>query len=877
MREKNKIWHIRRASATEYALKSLGDLTAVVLVIAALTAAIFEKSNISAAVCVILTAGVIFRVVTYVKARRILETMADEAMPSATVIRGGNARVVRADDIVVGDVIMLGPGDIVPCDGRIVYGDEIRVSEKGITENKTTVIKGDTVIITDANGSGIPCEYRVNMLFAGSAILSGRCRIVATACGDDTLVSMRQGGLLIASGEEIPIIDRLSEWCRIGSVGMLLCVLLLSALSVVLHVSRGAAFSLYEAFIDAMALAAASVSSYLVTVGYIALTVPIRRVALHKDGSAVVKDVSEIARIADAARIVVSDVSAFKSGKASYTSYYVDGALREVKKEDGVAAGVLSDVLKTIVKGDGKTSLADDAPELSEYEKLLDKIAETSAAEYDFDLSAYAKKGEFPVDYKKVKGSGGMVFNVLMNRGGVFELHLSGGVYDVLSYCDKVKKGKTELPMTPEIKGAILDAVKEIEARGGTVIAKAHRNSMYSTLKRLSVLQSSMCFDCFIAVEEGLDAEVEALSENFRSSGMNVILLSSQPLVDRGYLAKAGVVSQSVAVITCRDVLLGKEFPEGDVIIAVPPVVNSGGKIDDAAKVRMATVRRITEKLDNTVVLTADPTESGMMSDKCIGVAIGTSPSRPIPQTLKRRADISVYPKNQAGYGGFAEAVRAISATVCSLENLRKVALYTVTSQFARLMCMLLSIITDIQLMNAASILLLGMIFDLAAVLVISFSVERCEVSDGDARKKSIPGVKDVLKRAGLGAAGGAFAFLSAVLPSYYTSVNLSSYGNGLVSAASISLLLIQLVFLSEFILDGGALYKSGHASLAYVMYAAMTLLTVMLLMFTDICTVIIGDVNPGWIVSTVSAAGAPVLLGAWEILKLFVGGRRKR
>ena len=130
---RNNVWHVKRDSATAYAVRSIGDLTSAVLVIAALTAAIFERSALAGAVCAILVIGVIMRVLAYVKARRTLETMADEGIPSATVIRDGTATVIRADEIVVGDIIMLCAGDIVPCDGRIVSGDDVRVSERGIT------------------------------------------------------------------------------------------------------------------------------------------------------------------------------------------------------------------------------------------------------------------------------------------------------------------------------------------------------------------------------------------------------------------------------------------------------------------------------------------------------------------------------------------------------------------------------------------------------------------------------------------------------------------------------------------------------------------------------------------------------------------------
>ncbi len=865
---KNNIWHVKRTSAWEYAMKSMGDLTCAVLVIAALCAAFFERSVIAAAVCVILLVGVVLRVMTYVKSRRILEALADEAIPSATVIRDGTAYVVRADDIVKGDVVVLGTGDIVPCDGRIVYGDEVRISEKGITENKTSVIKRDTVILTDTPGAEIPCEYRVNMLFAGSVVLSGECRIMATACGDDTLVSMRRGGLLIPSGEDVPVMTSLSEWCRRGSIITLLLVFLLSGLSIGLHLLRGGSFSLSAAFIDAMALAAASVSSYLMTTGYIALTVPVRRVSEGKNGRAIVKDISCIDKIADVEFVIASDISVFKSGGVTYASYFADGEMHRVKRGDAGAGKILADISRTIVVSGSETSLSGGTYTPDETEVLLEKLRVSAKDEYEIDTSKYAPTEQYPVDYKCDKASAGSVHNVIVRRGADFEIHLCGNVRDVLSFCDKYSQNGREVRLSDEARGKILAQAASIEARGGVIIAKSHRTSIYTTLKRLSVLQSNMCFDGFIVVEEALESGVAGLCKDIGTSALSLAVLSSNTVRDKGYLVNAGLVPSDVPVVTCRDVLEGKDIPEGSIMIAVPQrSEDSGGKIDAPMKVRIATVMKLTSKKKNAAVITSDPSESGMMTDETVGVSVSKSDRRPIPQTLKRKSEISVYPSCVSGFGGFCETVRTVSAAVCSLENLKKAALYTVTSQFARFACMLLSVAWDVEAMNAASILLLGMVFDFAAVLVLCFGKERTKLPDGDKSKRRAPTMAEMLTRVAWGCGMGALAFAAAVFPTFFAGSDVRVSG-GIVSGVTAALLLMQIVLLSEFIIGERSILRSGEASTAYFMYALLTVATVLAVMFVPSAAKVIGDVKPALAVSITAVASSVVTIAVVEAVK---------
>lgn len=861
---KNKIWHVRHTSATEYAVRNIGDLTGIVLLVAAVTSAIFERTALTVSLCAILFFGIALRVITYVKARHILETVSVEGVPSATVIRGGRTVVVRADDLVIGDIVLLEPGDIVPCDGRIVSDGEVRVSERGITENKTSVIKRDTVILTDASGVEVPCEYRVNMIFAGSAVLSGSCRIIATACGDDALVSMSRGGIVIPSGEEIPIIDELSEKCRIGNLIMLGIVMLLVVLNICMRLIRGGEMSFTEAFIDAMALAAASAFSYIVTSAYISSTVPVRRASAYREGRAVIKNAAELEKISRVSSIIASDVAVFKSGRADFGAYLSGDEVKPVTKGDEAASRILGHIMTVVCVADEKNAVAASGESVgNEREVLLKRTASAASERLGTDVLKSDGRYGTVLDHSVSTTARGDCDNIITLKNGVCEFHTCGDVRDILSYCDTYVRTGKRRPLSEAVRNKILLAAIEIEHRGGTVIAAAHRDSPYTSLKRLSVLTDAMCFDGFIAVEEESASGTAEYAEKFKNGDISLVLLSPRPTIDRGYLKRIGLVGDDIPIISCKDVIESKELPRGSFIVSVPPRSENREKIDAAAKVRLATVRRLGEAIDGAAVVTGEPAEAGMLSEKSVGIAVSKAPDRPIPQTLKRRAEVSVYPNAGAGYGGFVGTLRAVIASVSCLENLRRAVLFAMMSQAARIMCTVLSIVFGLSAMNAANILLLGMIFDFLGVLVLAFAPDKYSFMRREKHSCQLPDRVASLKASAVGCLIGAVCF-------GVTSTVTTVIGNldGIVPSLTCALILCQLVLISELLLDGGLLIRSGEVNTAYILYAILSLVTVLMFAFANEFCVFFGAVVPSVWSVTASGLCAPVLLAVLEISK---------
>jgi cation-transporting ATPase E len=75
------------------------------------------------------------------RAKRALDALSLLVAPSARVRRDGAERPVRVEDVVVGDLALLGPGDQVVADGRLVSASDLRLDESILTGESEAVAR----------------------------------------------------------------------------------------------------------------------------------------------------------------------------------------------------------------------------------------------------------------------------------------------------------------------------------------------------------------------------------------------------------------------------------------------------------------------------------------------------------------------------------------------------------------------------------------------------------------------------------------------------------------------------------------------------------------------------------------------------------------
>ncbi|MCE9667438.1 cation-transporting P-type ATPase [Myxococcus stipitatus] len=96
----------------------------------------------------------------------------------AQVLRDGVLQAVPASDLVVGDVLLVRAGDVLPADARVLEAHRLQVDEAPLTGESEPQPKGPEPVAHDA-----PLAERHGMLHAGTMVASGHGRAVIVATG----------------------------------------------------------------------------------------------------------------------------------------------------------------------------------------------------------------------------------------------------------------------------------------------------------------------------------------------------------------------------------------------------------------------------------------------------------------------------------------------------------------------------------------------------------------------------------------------------------------------------------------------------------------------------------------------------------------------
>lgn len=99
---------------------------------------------------------------------------------TARVLRDGRERTVPATRLVVGDIVLLGAGDVVPADCRLLDARALQIDESSITGESLPVDKATAPVIADEIAG------RSSMMYEGSTVAAGRATAVVVETGSAT-------------------------------------------------------------------------------------------------------------------------------------------------------------------------------------------------------------------------------------------------------------------------------------------------------------------------------------------------------------------------------------------------------------------------------------------------------------------------------------------------------------------------------------------------------------------------------------------------------------------------------------------------------------------------------------------------------------------
>src|SRR5215468_10401189 len=161
-------------------------------------------------------AGIIFAVVVLNallgflqegKAERALDSIRNMLSAEARTMRSGETRMIPAEQLVPGDVVLLESGDKIPADLRLIEAKNLRTEEAALTGESVPAEK--TVDVVPVNAT---VGDRGGMAFSGTMVVSGRATGVVVATGSETELGRINQLLAGVSALETPLLRQIKKF-----------------------------------------------------------------------------------------------------------------------------------------------------------------------------------------------------------------------------------------------------------------------------------------------------------------------------------------------------------------------------------------------------------------------------------------------------------------------------------------------------------------------------------------------------------------------------------------------------------------------------------------------------------------------------------------
>lgn len=358
-----------------------------------------------------------------------VERLRSHVEPQSSVIRDGKALLVPTRDLVVGDIIELRAGMIIPADARLITSDSLNVSEATLTGESFPRQKQATVTLVPET----ILSKQDTMVFAGTIVLSGTGRALVIAIGKQTQIG-KVAEELERPRAETAFEKGIREFGQLISRYTMVLVLIVFAINLLNH------HPLIDAFLFSLAIAIGLTPELLPVIVSINLAKGAARMAKK---SVIVKSLPSI-QILGSMDVLCTD----KTG--TLTQDHI--RLEQYMNVDGDEDPIVLD--SAIVHSHAQTGI----------NNPIEHAILTHAHEH---LAHFKKVAEVPFDFERRAGS------VIVNDGTGTLLIIKGAPDRILRESSSMLHNGKSVAID---KTKIRSQIKTLEQQGFRVLAIAQRD-----------------------------------------------------------------------------------------------------------------------------------------------------------------------------------------------------------------------------------------------------------------------------------------------------------------------------------------------------------------------------------------------------------------
>jgi len=183
----------------------------VILVVAAVVSLLIKEWSTGVLLVLLTVLNAVVGMRQEGKAESAMNALKSMMKATARVRRDGSESVIPAEQVVVGDVVLITAGDEVPADGRIVAASALQIDESAPTGESTPAAKSAETL----PGTGLGPGDQLNMSFMNTPVTHGSGTIIITGTGAGTELGNISRMLAATAREESPLtreLNRLTLW-----------------------------------------------------------------------------------------------------------------------------------------------------------------------------------------------------------------------------------------------------------------------------------------------------------------------------------------------------------------------------------------------------------------------------------------------------------------------------------------------------------------------------------------------------------------------------------------------------------------------------------------------------------------------------------------
>ena len=702
----NTLQEGKKKSLLEKFVDQFKDFMILVLLVAAVVSMYAHQGEPDPTDAIIILAVVLLNAVLGVfqesKAEEAIEALKKMASPVASVLRDGHVEHIKGEDIVVGDVVILEAGDVVPADMRLFEVNTVKIEESALTGESVPVDKDLVIPAGDEVGIG----DRTNMAFSSTNVTYGRAVGVVTSTGMNTEVGKIANMLANTEEGKTPLQenqDALGKWLTI-------MILVIAVIIFLVGMLRGNEWT--HMLLTAIAIAVAAIPEGLPAISTIILALGTQKMAQR---NAIVRKLPAVETLGGVEIICSDKTGTLTLNQMTVEKMVYDNEIHDASEEiskDNIALRVMN--------------LANDT-KISQDNSLLGDPTETAMVQYGLDKNYDVREelvnipriAEVPFDSTRK-----LMTTIHQLEDGKYLVATKGAPDMLLDRVTKIEKHGEVSAFTEDDRTTLMKLNKEMATQALRVLAMAYKviDTLPETVDTDSI-EHDLIFAGLVGMIDPERKEAAAAIKVAQSAGIRTIMITGD------HRDTAQAIAKRLGILRPDQedgVLTGGELNDISDEELERTVENYSvyARVSPEHKVRIV---KAWQKNGKVVSMTGDGVnDAPSLKQADIGVGMGITGT----EVSKGASDMVLADDN------FETIVVAVEEGRKVFANIQKAVQYLLSANFGEVMTMFVATMAGWSILEPIHILWINLVTDVFPAIALGLEEAEADIMNHPPRGK---------------------------------------------------------------------------------------------------------------------------------------------